>query len=222
MSSSARSPRTGHEPLRRLLESDSAPEGTMSLEELHGFLSAVISGPELIMPSECMPLIWGGEHGPDFRTIEQARESMAAIMALWNEIAGQLMAGTAIVPLLDPGTEPDQLALVWAEGFVRGIALRHPEWRTALDDPEMLEHVMLILQLSEGKIDAARRRTLIPQTPLAVKALQRFWLERRRPASPPCAEPTRASGPKVGRNAPCPCGSGRKYKHCCGGTGTWH
>ncbi|NGO38163.1 preprotein translocase subunit SecA [Limisphaera ngatamarikiensis] len=23
-------------------------------------------------------------------------------------------------------------------------------------------------------------------------------------------------GPKVGRNDPCPCGSGRKYKHCCG------
>ena len=22
--------------------------------------------------------------------------------------------------------------------------------------------------------------------------------------------------PKIGRNAPCPCGSGRKYKHCCG------
>ena len=22
-----------------------------------------------------------------------------------------------------------------------------------------------------------------------------------------------------GRNAPCPCGSGKKYKHCCGGTG---
>ena len=23
-------------------------------------------------------------------------------------------------------------------------------------------------------------------------------------------------GPVVGRNTPCPCGSGRKYKHCCG------
>lgn len=22
--------------------------------------------------------------------------------------------------------------------------------------------------------------------------------------------------PKIGRNAPCPCGSGKKYKHCCG------
>jgi SEC-C motif-containing protein len=24
------------------------------------------------------------------------------------------------------------------------------------------------------------------------------------------------SSPKVGRNEPCPCGSGKKYKHCCG------
>jgi SEC-C motif-containing protein len=27
------------------------------------------------------------------------------------------------------------------------------------------------------------------------------------------------SGPKIGRNAPCPCGSGKKYKHCCGRAG---
>jgi SEC-C motif-containing protein len=24
------------------------------------------------------------------------------------------------------------------------------------------------------------------------------------------------AGPKIGRNDPCPCGSGKKYKHCCG------
>ncbi len=24
------------------------------------------------------------------------------------------------------------------------------------------------------------------------------------------------TGPKVGRNDPCPCGSGKKYKQCCG------
>ena len=29
--------------------------------------------------------------------------------------------------------------------------------------------------------------------------------------------PVRA-GPKVGRNDPCPCGSGKKYKRCCGAT----
>lgn len=29
------------------------------------------------------------------------------------------------------------------------------------------------------------------------------------------ARPFQASA-KVGRNDPCPCGSGKKYKHCCG------
>jgi preprotein translocase subunit SecA len=32
------------------------------------------------------------------------------------------------------------------------------------------------------------------------------------------AKPIR-SGPKVGRNDPCPCRSGKKYKHCCGKNG---
>ena len=31
------------------------------------------------------------------------------------------------------------------------------------------------------------------------------------------AQPVRTAGPKVGRNDPCPCGSGKKYKHCCMG-----
>ncbi|MCX5709467.1 MAG: preprotein translocase subunit SecA [Candidatus Omnitrophica bacterium] len=29
-------------------------------------------------------------------------------------------------------------------------------------------------------------------------------------------KPVQSSGPKVGRNDPCPCGSGKKYKKCCG------
>ena len=29
-------------------------------------------------------------------------------------------------------------------------------------------------------------------------------------------QPVRNKGQKVGRNDPCPCGSGKKYKHCCG------
>ncbi|MGH7378531.1 MAG: SEC-C metal-binding domain-containing protein, partial [Candidatus Methylomirabilales bacterium] len=29
-------------------------------------------------------------------------------------------------------------------------------------------------------------------------------------------KPIRNLGPKIGRNDPCPCGSGKKYKKCCG------
>ncbi len=34
--------------------------------------------------------------------------------------------------------------------------------------------------------------------------------------APLVAHHRRKSVPKVGRNAPCPCGSGKKYKKCCG------
>ena len=30
------------------------------------------------------------------------------------------------------------------------------------------------------------------------------------------AQPVRRTSPKIGRNDPCPCGSGKKYKYCCG------
>lgn len=36
------------------------------------------------------------------------------------------------------------------------------------------------------------------------------------PAAEEKAEPVHHEGPKVGRNDPCPCGSGKKYKKCCG------
>jgi len=35
-------------------------------------------------------------------------------------------------------------------------------------------------------------------------------------APTPSAKPYRKAGPKIGRNDPCPCGSGKKYKKCCG------
>ena len=39
------------------------------------------------------------------------------------------------------------------------------------------------------------------------------WLYARAVRSGPA--PIRSTTPKVGRNDPCPCGSGKKYKHCC-------
>jgi preprotein translocase subunit SecA len=34
------------------------------------------------------------------------------------------------------------------------------------------------------------------------------------PAPPPASAPVRHTAPRVGRNDPCPCGSGKKYKKC--------
>jgi len=36
---------------------------------------------------------------------------------------------------------------------------------------------------------------------------------------PPPVQTVRREAPKIGRNDPCPCGSGRKFKKCCGAAG---
>ncbi|MFA5336806.1 MAG: preprotein translocase subunit SecA [Candidatus Omnitrophota bacterium] len=40
--------------------------------------------------------------------------------------------------------------------------------------------------------------------------------EEEKPATQPQPSTPQVSAPKVGRNDPCPCGSGKKYKKCCG------
>ena len=51
------------------------------------------------------------------------------------------------------------------------------------------------------------------------KAIQRAEAATKnqpRPAEGAPAQPVERDAPKVGRNDPCPCGSGKKYKKCCG------
>ena len=45
--------------LQELLEA-SGSGNAMNMERLDGFLSALITGPDLVMPSEYLPLVWGG------------------------------------------------------------------------------------------------------------------------------------------------------------------
>lgn len=54
-----------------------------------------------------------------------------------------------------------------------------------------------------------------PRQPTELTRMMQPLLQRLRSAtSQPSPEPRRIQ--KVGRNAPCPCGSGKKYKKCCG------
>ena len=49
------------------LVSDHAPHDSMGLSDLDGFLTGIAVGPELILPSEWLPVIWGGDE-PVFDT----------------------------------------------------------------------------------------------------------------------------------------------------------
>ncbi|MFP6735344.1 MAG: UPF0149 family protein, partial [Rhodospirillales bacterium] len=68
------------EELDEFLMSDNSPENSFLLPDLDGFLTGIVVGPELIMPSEWVPIIWGdGE--PEFEDEEHAERILGIIMA---------------------------------------------------------------------------------------------------------------------------------------------
>jgi uncharacterized protein YecA (UPF0149 family) len=67
-------------------------------------------------------------------------------------------------------------------------------------------------------ISADLRETLIAGAAAGTTQIYRYFKARRLLANDPLGgTPTfRRTMPKVGRNDPCPCGSGKKFKQCCG------
>jgi uncharacterized protein len=107
--------------LDRFLASDVAPEHCMRISDLDGFLTGVAIGPELIMPSEWLPLVWGGEE-PVFEDEEQARSVIGAVMGRYNEILRELDTDPeAYAPILWEGPGGEDIAGDWAEGFADAI-----------------------------------------------------------------------------------------------------
>ena len=79
-------------------------------------------------------------------------------------------------------------------------------------DPEMRPY--------QEPMSAVMREKLIAGIAVGVPAIYRYFAEERKLEAQRLtpAKTFRRDVPKVGRNEPCPCGSGKKFKHCCANT----
>ena len=110
------------------LTSDHAPDDCMGLSDLDGFLTGVVVGPELILPSEWMPVIWGGDE-PLFENEQEMRTVLGTIMGRYNEIAACFQTDPAeFAPIFLEGPEGEVIASDWAGGFLDAVALRPEAW----------------------------------------------------------------------------------------------
>ena len=71
--------------LKPFLDDPDRPAGTLRYHELQGFLFTVASAPELVPPSEWLPIIFG-EADAGYASLDQAHEILGQIMALYNTI----------------------------------------------------------------------------------------------------------------------------------------
>lgn len=209
-------------------------DGAMLLSELDGFVAGVVVCPEPIPTLEWLPLVWGEAGlfsmlGPE----EQLKPVINAVLDHYQAVAATLeKQPQKYEPIFDTGENGKVLWEAWAKGFGWALPLRPEAWRTLFQDEDsdsaytmrMMSTLVAIGRgpdgeelfaddpLSEEKIEGYGKAApaIIPE---AVRVLN---ICRKLNALGPVTAAER--GPKVGRNDPCPCGSGKKYKKCCGGS----
>ncbi|HWK48088.1 MAG TPA: UPF0149 family protein [Stellaceae bacterium] len=87
----------GLEVLEAFLESDRSPPDSMVLSDLDGFLTAIAIGPDLIKPSEWLPVIWGDDE-PVFADEAETQAILGSILDRYNEILHDIPAGHRLAP----------------------------------------------------------------------------------------------------------------------------
>jgi uncharacterized protein len=201
----------------------------MNVEQLDGFFAALITGPDMVMPSEYYREVFGGEMSDtcEFASLDQANEILGMMMRHWNTIAGTLFKGEVYVPLLLEDENGTAQGNDWAHGFMWGTAMRHDGWAELVEDEEhggcLIPMMMLHYEHGEDPemrpkpISPEKREEVIVHMAAGLLGAYRYFREHRQVKPTAHRSEPRRNAPKVGRNDPCPCGSAKKYKKCCGG-----
>ncbi|WP_028451312.1 UPF0149 family protein [Chitinilyticum aquatile] len=221
------------EQLDNFLMSGKTPEETMDLEMLDGLLVALAIGPEEVTEEEWLPQVFAGAV-PEFDDAAEAD----TILGLIRRHAGTVSTAFSLrarervgeqplyFPLIleDEGVDEkwqESLGAYWASGFRAGMLLREEAWQAALDESDaFFETCAKILALELGHhpenesdtLSIKGREERLTELPWIVEDIMHYWLE----AKIGKVETVRNEEAKVGRNDPCPCGSGKKYKKCHG------
>jgi uncharacterized protein len=216
-----------YEELETFLLHESELKHPMNLDALDGFMTALVIGPDTIMPGEWLPHVWSSSSAPEsprFQSDKQAERIIGLIMRMMNSIVHQLEEHTAdYVPLPDLTTfESDAsrhtAARSWCLGFIEGMNMRQASWNPLLKDEKSASTILAVSVVAgvlrdKLAIDEQKEYEYWKLIPDAVLEIRDFWQPYRRQVIEGLRQ-GKASGP--GRNDPCPCGSGRKYKKCCG------
>jgi uncharacterized protein len=220
------------ERLAELLECNPNPD-SLSLESMDGLFCALIASPESVPPSVYLPVVLGGDfsEGGAFASEEEAELALSLILRYWNSIIADLERDAEHLPFVFELESGEVMGREWAEGFMTGVDLAPAGWAELLGNDA--ESDLFVIPLLAGDLDpdwpkepmtAEAAEDLLHSLTAALSHCYRHFAAARRSgavaagggASASAVTPYQRAGPKVGRNDPCPCGSGQKYKKCCG------
>ncbi len=219
--------------LDEFLLSDRCPEDAMTMDSLHGFLTAIVIGPEQIAMSEWLPHVWGSEAEgvPKFLSSNEQERITELILRFMHEIAITFEVAPKEYEPLFCEHEWSGKQLIdgegWAMGFWEGINLRPAAWEPiwSSDMAPLMQPVYLlgaddIDEIEERLIDdPVKCHKLAIEIEANIHPIRRFWQDYLR-ATPPTDKSDERR--VLGGKGPCACGSGKKFKQCCGAEPVLH
>ena len=198
-----------------------AAEGAiLDVSELDGLLTAILSAPTDIEPAQWLLAIWGGaDNVPRWANDREHDRFVNLTLQHMSDIAERLESyPDQFEPLF--GTreaEGQELTIVeeWCFGYMRGVALS--DWSTL---PDSLKPALEAIALHGTEENFERVEKMSPEAfeesvdaiRLAALDLHAYWMAH--PQEKAVQQPIKVEE-KPGRNDPCPCGSGKKFKQCC-------
>lgn len=212
--------------LDRLHDILEAGHASMNLESMDGYFTALICGPVFVSPSQALQQVLGEDFV--FEGNEQATDCLGLMMRHWNWIAAELQRTLVEPHVYLPILQEDDTGVArgndWAHGFMRGVQAHPGSWSDLLnseDEGGALVPMMMLVhehdpdpEMRPPSMDSVKREEVITMMIAGATRCYGYYEAVRREGVMVQA-PMRRHTPKVGRNEPCPCGSGRKYKHCC-------
>lgn len=205
-------------------------ENAMVVEEVDGFLAALACVPDAIGEEELLAQVLGSDPFAALPSGAPPSAAYAEIGALLRRHAGRVVAALdagEFGPVLSYDDDGNADGVAWAVGFLRGVELHPDSWEALLaekDFDDALDAMDSLAAVLDGDdlddaLPAAERDTVIDRMIGDVADIHEFFRPYREAGTTPAAmrvETVRRTDPKIGRNDPCRCGSGRKYKNCCG------
>jgi len=156
-----------------------------------------------------------------FRQPEQAMRVTRLLVRVWTLPSIASMRSTRTPRCCSSRARPR--ASFWVKGFIQGMQVAGAEWSHYInDEEEVCAFLVPILMLSLNDHEEYKGVRMTPELRVKCAALlPNAILDLMRPVQVsrlkrPARHPRPAQSTKIGRNEPCPCGSGKKYKRCCG------
>lgn len=165
--------------LDTFLLSDACDSEALAIDELHGFLTALLVAPDPVAESEWMMMAWGEPHFAD----EAERARMGELMRrLHADIHSTLEHGKSFEPLVVEMEEEGELLEVyegWCYGFMLGVEMNQAHWDALSKDDEMMlapiAQLALLGSEDEPEMDESDYDAWVELIPGAVMALYRRW-----------------------------------------------